>query len=197
MNLWPSISKFNLNYMPSGFSTRNDELNKEYLSLVTLVQIGSAQLQESHHINSDSDSFLGERHYSSSWSNMLSRFPCTCNHIEIPRLKSRPLFPTNHKSDCNYHGPEAGHSTLNCKCIPTKWAVPSDAYPNCFVSVNTGKPTKAMKIYMEKEQQPKVEGKQSKGKGSKRLVEEIKAEPADNTNNDRKRVRFLNARIEP
>jgi hypothetical protein len=116
---------------------------------------------------------------------------------KIPRLKSGPLFPMNHKSDCNYHGPEAGHSTLNCKCIPTKWAVPSDAYPNCFVSVNTGKPTKAMKIYMEKEQQPKVEGKQSKGKGSKRLVEEIKAEPADNTNNDRKRVRFLNARIEP
>ena len=153
------------------------------------------------------------------------------NHIEIPRLKSRPLFPTNHKSDCNYHGPEAGHSTLSCKCITTKWAVPSDAYPNCFVSANTGEPTKAMQAYIDKGQRPKVEGKQSKGKGSKRLVEEIsdtpkckwcatnrpgahektmvhkeknckhksgeiKVEPIDNTTNDRKRVRVLNARIE-
>ena len=153
------------------------------------------------------------------------------NHIEIPRLKSRPFFPTNHKSDCNYHGPEAGHSTLSCKCITTKWAVSSDAYPNCFVSANTGKPTKTMQAYIETGQRPKAEDKQSKGKGSKRVVEdisdtpkckwcttnrpgahektmvhkeknckhksgEIKAEPVDNTNNDRKRVRVLNARID-
>ena len=107
----------------------------------------------------------------------------------------------------------------------------SDAYPNCFVSANTGKPTKTMQAYIETGQRPKAEDKQSKGKGSKRVVEdisdtpkckwcttnrpgahektmvhkeknckhksgEIKAEPADNTNNDRKRVRVLNARIE-
>ena len=47
------------------------------------------------------------------------------NHTKIPRLKSRPFFKTTDQSDCNYHGPEAGNSTLSCQCLKTKWYVPN------------------------------------------------------------------------